>query len=212
MKKKNGMEKEKGAKRKGENKNREKKLRLPYGFLGKAVLGVVGFTGVLMLALAAPKAFEIIKLFEKRRGDDFRRYRSPVYLRKEIEKLRRKKMIIVFERRGETVMKLTEKGRRELLRYQFKERRLEKRHWDKNWRIVIFDIEEDKHGIRDGIREEMRSFGFEKLQASVWVYPYECEAVVALLKTEYGLGKELVYIVAGDIENDEWLRKKFHLN
>jgi len=53
MKKKNGMEKEKGAKRKGENKNREKKLRLPYGFLGKAVLGVVGFTGVLMLALAA---------------------------------------------------------------------------------------------------------------------------------------------------------------
>ena len=112
----------------------------------------------------------------------------------------------------ELMFYITEKGRRELLRYQFKERRLEKRHWDKNWRIVIFDIEEDKHGIRDGIREEMRSFGFEKLQASVWVYPYECEAVVALLKTEYGLGKELVYIVAGDIENDEWLRKKFHLN
>lgn len=187
------------------------KIRLPYGFLGKAVLGAIGFTGILALGLAAPGAFQIIKLFEKRSGGNFERYRSPVYLRKEIEKLRRKGLLKVFERNGEAVMRLTDKGKRELLRYQLKEKTLKRGHWDKQWRIIIFDIEENKHSLRDSIREEMRSFGFEKLQASVWVYPYECEAVIGLLKTEYGLGKELIYIVASDVENNDQLKKRFEL-
>ncbi len=57
----------------------------------------------------------------------------------------------------------------------------------------------------------MRSFGFVKLQESVWVYPYECERVIALLKAQYKMGKELVYIVAGEIENNDWLKKEFGL-
>ena len=120
-------------------------------------------------------------------------------------------MICIFERNGETVIRLTEKGAQELLRYQMREKNLEKRSWDRKWRVIIFDIEEKRRYARDRIRQEMQSFGFVKMQESVWVYPHECEQIVALLKAKYKIGKELVYITAGDIENDEWLRKEFRL-
>ena len=83
--------------------------------------------------------------------------------------------------------------------------------WDQKWRIVIFDIPERKKRIRNEIREIFRAAGFERLQDSVWVYPYDCEDIIGLLKTDYGVGKEMLYIIADRIENDKYLRMDFDL-
>lgn len=195
-----------------EAKPQKEKMRLPYGLIGRVVLGAVGAVGILSIALAAPNIFQAVHILKKRHGGGlYRRYQSPAYARKIVERLADQKMIAVFQKDGETVMRLTDKGTRELLRYQLKEKSLEKWHWDKKWRLLIFDIEEKRRFARDRIRENMQSFGFVKLQDSVWVYPYECEHIVTLLKAEYKIGKELLYIVAGEIENDGWLKKKFSL-
>jgi len=190
---------------------KENTLRIPYGFIGKALLGTVAVAGVLAIGLAAPNIFQAVKLFEKKHDKNYRRYRSLKLVRGEIQKLAKKKLIIVFEKNGEPVIRLTEAGQRELLRYQLKEKSIEKKTWDKKWRLIIFDIKEENRARRDGLRQQMQSFGFEKLQDSVWVYPYECEQVVGLLKAQYKIGKELLYIVANDIEGDEQLKKKFFL-
>ena len=193
------------------NMKKENALRIPYGFIGKALLGTVAVAGVLAIGLAAPNVFQVIKLFEKKHDKNYRRYRSLKLVRSEIQKLTKKKFIIVFEKNGEPVIRLTEAGQRELLRYQLKEKSIEKGSWDKKWRLIIFDIEEKKRYVRDRVRRDMQSFGFEKLQDSVWAYPYECEQVVGLLKAQYKIGKELLYIVASDIEGDEQLKRKFGL-
>ena len=185
--------------------------KLPYGTIGRALLGTVAVAGVLAVGLAAPGIFQVVKMLEKQYRKDYQRYRVPSYARKVVQGLVDKKLIRVFERRGEMMMSLTEKGERELMRYKLREKSLKKWHWDKKWRLIIFDIAEKKRLKRDYVRKNMQSFGFVKLQDSVWVYPYECEQVVNLLKAEYRLGKELLYVVAGEIENDEWLRKKFSL-
>ena len=57
----------------------------------------------------------------------------------------------------------------------------------------------------------MRAAGFLRLQDSVWVYPYDCEDFVALLKADLRLGREMLYIIAEKIENDGWLRQEFNL-
>lgn len=189
----------------------KKAVRLPYGTIGRALLGTVAVAGVLAVGLAAPGIFQAVKILEKQYKKNYRRYRVPAYARKVVQNLVDKKLIRVFERRGEIMMRLTEKGERELLRYQLREKSLKKWHWDKKWRLIIFDIAEKKRLKRDYVRKNMQSFGFVKLQDSVWVYPYECEQVIDLLKAEYRLGKELLYVVAGEIENDEWLKKKFDL-
>src|SRR3989338_8054702 len=50
--------------------------------------------------------------------------------------------------------------------------------WDKRWRIIIFDIPENKKLMRDQARNILREAGFQRLQDSVWVYPYDCEDVI----------------------------------
>lgn len=200
-------------KRESKNKRKIKECvpRLPYGTIGKVILGAAAVSGFMLVAAAAPNVFQAFGKLEKIYRRNYRQYRSPKIVRQEIEKLATKKLILIFEKNGEQAIRLTDKGRRELLRYQLKEKRLEQKTWDKKWRLVIFDIEEKRRYARDRVRQEMQSFGFEKLQDSVWVYPHECEQAIALLKAQYKIGKELVYIVARDIENDGWLRKKFDL-
>jgi len=50
--------------------------------------------------------------------------------------------------------------------------------WDKKWRMVIFDVPEKHKGSRDVFRLKLIEMGFEKVQDSVYVYPFECSKVI----------------------------------
>jgi DNA-binding transcriptional regulator PaaX len=84
--------------------------------------------------------------------------------------------------------------------------------WDGRWRIVIFDIWEKRRSVRDRLRSTLQRIGFVKIQNSVWVFPYECEEVVALVRAELRVGKGIVYIVADAVEGDKDLRAHFKLS
>ncbi|MEI8096941.1 MAG: hypothetical protein WCG73_02450 [Candidatus Moraniibacteriota bacterium] len=197
--------------KKEKSDNEKETGRLPYGLVGRVILGSIATAGFLSVALVAPNIFQAVNALKKQHKGLYRRYQSLAYARLAVKRLVEQKRIIVFQKDGVMMMRLTDKGRQELLKYQLKEKSLEKWHWDKKWRMLIFDIAEEKRNARDRMRIDMQSFGFVRLQDSVWVYPYECEQVVTLLKAQYKIGKEMLYIVAGEIEDDEWLRKKFDL-
>ncbi len=104
---------------------------------------------------------------------------------------------------------ITHEGRAFLLRHALKP--AEQQKWDSKWRMVIFDIPERRRAARAVLRDTLRRIGFLKLQNSAWVYPYDCEELVALLKTDYRLGKEVLYMVVDKLENDRALRDHFEL-
>lgn len=185
--------------------------RLPSEIIAKAVLGSLAGAGLLTVAMAGPNVFQILKLVEGFNRKKHRRYQSPAYLRTVAQRLKRQGLVRVYEKNCETVMEITEKGRRKLEYYQFREKKTKKRKWDGKWRMIIFDIKENVRLKRDYLRQDMRDFGLVHLQDSVWVYPYECEEIIDLLKAQYGIGSELLYVVAAEIENDARLKKKFHL-
>src|SRR6185503_5238760 len=85
------------------------------------------------------------------------------------------------------------------------------KRWDRKWRIVIFDINEKKRKLRDQIRNLLVSLGFIRLQNSVWVYPYDCEDIIWLIKSNVGVGKDILYLIVDEIENDKHLLKSFGL-
>ena len=58
----------------------------------------------------------------------------------------------------------------------------------------------------------LKAIGFLKLQSSVWIYPHDCEDLIQLIKTDFALGREVLYIVAEDVEGDAKLRFHFKLN
>lgn len=137
------------------------------------------------------------------------RYRTKTVL----GRLKQDGNIEFIERDGQKYVRLTKKGGRTLDLYKEKLRlqeRLRKR-WDKRYRLIIFDVPEKRKKIRDKIRYEFSQVGFLRVQDSAWLYPYDCEEFVALLKAELHIGKDVLYAVIESIENDAWIRKHFNL-
>ena len=110
------------------------------------------------------------------------------------------------------LLKLTEKGKSELRKIRLANYKLEKpKKWDGKWRVLVFDIPEKRRNTRTKIRTTISLIGFERLQDSVWVYPYDCEDLIILLKSDFKVGKDLLYLIVDSIEYDRHLKEKFKL-
>ena len=85
------------------------------------------------------------------------------------------------------------------------------RWWDKKWRVLIFDIPERRRKLRLHVRTTLTQLGFERLQDSVWIYPYDCEDLITLFKVDMRVGNDLRYMVVDKLENDTAFRAHFGL-
>ena len=77
-----------------------------------------------------------------------------------------------IEKQGDIYIRLTSQGNKKITR-DFPLLSLQKRKWDKKWRVVIFDIEEINRGVRDGLRKKLKELGFGMLQKSVFLSPHD---------------------------------------
>ena len=85
------------------------------------------------------------------------------------------------------------------------------RRWDGKWRVVVFDIWERRRPVRDRLRYLLKKIGFQKIQHSVWVYPYDCEELLAFIRTELRVGGGVIYLIAEGIEHDRALKARFDI-
>ncbi len=116
-----------------------------------------------------------------------------------------------IEYRGGQVY-LTPRGEAELQKSELRGYVARKpRRWDERWRVLIFDIPEYRKGLRDKMRRTLIAVGFVRLQDSVWVYPYDCEDLITLLKADLRIGKDVLYMVVETLEGDGPLKKHFRL-
>ncbi len=65
---------------------------------------------------------------------------------------------------GEIILKLTDQGKD-----IFSVDNWTEENWDGKWRIVIWDIPEQRRVIRNLFRRNLKKWGFKHLQKSVWV-------------------------------------------
>lgn len=184
----------------------EVKLEIRNTKIQEIILKSVGAVGLLSVALLAPNALQALghfgltgkKLSNKRRVINNSR-----------DKLVSKGYL---EYDGEGRLLLTKKGISKLNQFEIKDYRLKvPSKWDKKWRILIFDIKEERKRLREKIRNTLISIGFVRLQDSVWVYPYDCEDLITLLKADFKVGKDLLYIIADKIEFDQIIKDRFGL-
>lgn len=173
------------------------------------LLAAFSATGIAVVAMAAPNALQLLKHCDP----DWMSKRDPRRrLRETLSRMKRKGLIEFRNLNGRNVPRLTQKGEQEARRASLGKTQIKKpRRWDRKWRIVIFDIEEKRKGLRERVRLLVSRMGFFRLQDSVWVLPYDCEEVVALLKLDLKIGRELIYIIADAIEFDAPLRRHFRL-
>ena len=183
-----------------EEKSRKKKSK---DDIQKAILSSVKIAGFLTIALVAPNAIQCLKSFGL----------IPCKRQKEIMLRSKDRLIedgLLKYQNGFIV--LTKKGEIRLELLEMKNWRMNKsKKWDGRWRMLIFDIPEKKKPLREKIRSTLFSIGFLRLQDSVWIYPYACEDLVNLLKADFQVGKDLLYLIVDSIENDKNFKKLFNL-
>jgi len=169
------------------------------------ILACLGIAGVLALGAVAPNAVQLLRYLP-----GVNKSKKNYYIKSTISRLKDKGLIEFVTKNGKTFARLTDNGKQRLKCYQLGEMIIKQpKHWDGRWRIVIFDIKEMNRRKRDQLRLQLRQFNFHRLQHSVWVSPYECEELIFMIKTSFGLGREVIYIIADKIENDQWLKKLF---
>ena len=188
-----------------ENKARKKRL---YTNVQQALLATVAFAGVALVATIAPNAPAALeKLPSVRRAQLRYQYRTV------LGRLAAQGHIVFEKREGKQYARITETGRK-VLAFEQEKAKLndtKKRRWNGRWRVIIFDIPERRRQTRDRLRIIMQEVGFVRLQDSVWVFPYDCEDFVTLLKAELKIGAAILYMVVEQIENDKHLRAHFGL-
>lgn len=80
-----------------------------------------------------------------------------------IKRLRERSLIIRdVDNTNQIILKLTDLGQKALNIEPEEE-------WDGKWRVVIFDIPEQKRVIRNLFRRRLKEWGFKRWQQSVWV-------------------------------------------
>ena len=173
------------------------------------VLACLATAGVVALAVLAPNAVQLLRYTK---NNSRRRARYLAYVNSMFGRLENQGLIKLASRDGKKFARLTAKGQQTLDRYRL--RTLQFRHrsrWNGQWHLVIFDIKEWKRRERDQLRRELVTFGFQRLQNSVWITPWDCQEFVTLLKTSFGLGRQVLYIVAKQVEDEISWKERFGL-
>jgi len=84
-----------------------------------------------------------------------------------------------------------------------------KKERDGKWKMIIFDIPEQRREARDYLRTKLKQLGFKKWQNSIWVTPYRISP--ALEEELYLLGQKFFVrlITIDKINNDSDLKQLF---
>ena len=121
---------------------------------------------------------------------------------------------IIKENNNGVEIEITKVGKKYLRKIDFDNLLLiEPNVWDKKWRMVIFDIPEEKKKAREALRQKLKDLGMVKLQDSIWITPYPCEDEIAFIKSIFNLSDYwLDVIISDNIGVQEYrLRKLFNL-
>lgn len=175
----------------------------------KALLTTLLIGGMVMVG-AAPR-INILKLLGNKKRNP---YRFKHQVNDTLVRLVRKGLVVFVVENGRKLARITSAGQR-VLAFEEQKTALQlqkKKRWDKRWRVVIFDIPEYRRSTRDKLRLTMRNAGFYRLQDSVWLYPYDCEDFMALVKADLKIGNAIIYMVVEKIENDGKIKAHFALN
>ncbi|MBW3569331.1 hypothetical protein KY385_04340 [Candidatus Parcubacteria bacterium] len=171
------------------------------------MLKIMVFGGVASVGLLAPNAIQALdrplQLYFKKM-DKRDRQRE---LRKTLDYMRRNGLVRGSYEHG---LQITSKGKKRLQKAELDRVNIPiPKHWDKKWRLVLFDIPETKKAGRDGLTHKIKELGFKQLQKSVWIFPHPCRGEIELVCSKYGVDRYVTYIETTHIDKAEVLKNRF---
>ena len=132
---------------------------------------------------------------------------STVYLA--ADKLERQGLVEKVSAPEGMVVKITVKGRQQILKYDLAKMSPPKTKWDGKWRLVFFDIAEIDRKKRDDLRMYLRNLGMELMQESVFVSPFNVFDQVRYVREVLEIPNRVKLAESFWVENQDELRQIF---
>lgn len=184
---------------KKENKEKAKEI-------SKIILLTLALTGSVFILAAFPGLAYVLKGVVKK--EKYPRWK----LNRTLKRLKDQNLIRLKQEGDKTLIGITKKGKIRALKYKFDELKIKKpKKWDRLWRVVIFDIPEEKKIARDALRRKLKDLGFYRLQKSVFIYPYPCRDEIDFVKEVFRVGEYIHLLVVKSVDNEENLRRHFKI-
>jgi len=193
---------------------KEKEINLKKGQLYWYILEVIGLTlisGGNPLRPIIPLAIkEIIKTLKEVKNLNVEEEK----IKKSLESLEKNEIIDLEEKDGKIFVRLKDKNNLTIIKYSTKallDFKKKKKKWNKKWFLVFFDIPEIQRNKRNYLRKFLVDIGFYQYQKSVYIFPYECEKEITLIKKIVEGAKYMKYLVTEKIEDEKLIKSFFKL-
>ncbi|PIU36431.1 CRISPR-associated endonuclease Cas2 [Candidatus Roizmanbacteria bacterium CG_4_8_14_3_um_filter_34_9] len=135
-------------------------------------------------------------------------------IKQSLENLEKKEIIDLVEKNDEIFVHLKNDNNPQVIKYSIKallELKQKEKKWNKKWFMVFFDVPEIQRNKRDYLRKFLNKIGFYRYQKSVYIFPYECEEEINLIKKIVEGAKYMKYIIAEKIEDEDAIKTFFKL-
>jgi len=193
---------------------KEKEIKLKRGQLYWYILEIIGLTlisGGNPLRPIIPLAIkEIIKTLKEVKNLNIEEKK----IKKSLESLEKNEIINLEEKGGNIFVKLKDKNNLTVIKYSTKallDFKKKEKKWNGKWFLVFFDVPEIQRNKRNYLRKFLVDIGFYQYQKSIYIFPYECEKEIILIKKIVEGAKYMKYLVAEKIEDEKLIKSFFKL-
>lgn len=178
----------------------------------KDILMLLGAGTFLAASLIMPGLPLLAKpiLDEKRRREEseWRRFNT-WRLRQVLRRLHDQKLIEIAQTNDGHIVKISDKGKKKILKFNIEDIELNQKNWDGKWRIIIYDIYTGKKQERELFRKTLKRLKFLKLQKSVYLTPFKYHDEIEYLRQVCNIGNEVLILTVSSIENESAYKEYF---
>lgn len=176
-----------------------------YGEISEIILSTLLVVGVVAVAVTMPNAVQLFKYFKPK--NTFERTR----IKRSVARLEVGGFI---EHKGDKkgLFILTPKGKEKAMRYAIKQMKIaSQKTWDKKWRLIMFDVPEEKKQARRAINLALKKLGCVQYQKSVFVTPFPCSKEIDFVGECFDVRKHIRIVIASEVEESRALREVFKI-
>lgn len=173
------------------------------GEITEIILSTLLAVGVIAVTVTIPNTVQLFKYFTPKNSAERARIKKSVT---------RLEMGGFIERKGDKkgLISLTQKGKERAMRYEVNQMKIaSQKTWDKKWRLIMFDVPENRKQARRAINLVLKKFGCVQYQKSVFITPFPCKKEIDFVGECFGVRDYIRIIVASEVEGVASLQKVF---
>lgn len=178
----------------------------------KDILILLGAGTFLAASLIMPNLPMVLKPFldekRKKEANEWKKFNT-WRLKQVLKRMHQQKLVDIVEQDEGYLVKISDNGKKKLLKFNLDKMELKDKKWDGKWRIIIYDILTYKKEQANLFRRTLKRLKFFQLQRSVYITPFKCYDEIEYLRQVCEVDREVLILTVSGLENERAYKEYF---